>query len=158
MDIWILVLVLLVIAIILLLLSVLVKDTSHPSHIKQQIDEQAEKIRNLQQQLHFLDKEGHEEEQKIESIQAVTAEEVYYPERDNEPISEPIMQTEELVDSADAKVEANYPRINYEISDRHREDIVRLYSQGYTLKEIQDEVEEEAVTIQYVIDEYIENR
>ena len=36
--------------------------------------------------------------------------------------------------------------------------IIRLYSQGYTMHEISQEVQLNSVTIQKVIDDYIENR
>ena len=116
------------------------------------MDEQAETIRNLQQRLNSLDQgqtsfiqsQPELEDESSEPIAQVTAQEVYYGEK------EAVAETEETM--------VEIPRINYDVSDRNREDIIRYYSQGYTLKEIAKEIPEEIVTIQYVIDEYIENR
>lgn len=152
MDIWILVLVLLVIAILLFLASFFGKNPASNEVLRKKVDEQAETIRNLQQRLNSLDQgqtsfiqsQPELEDESSEPIAQVTAQEVYYGEK------EAVAETEETM--------VEIPRVNYDVSDRNREDIIRYYSQGYTLKEIAKEIPEEIVTIQYVIDEYIENR
>lgn len=147
MDIWILVIALLVIAIIFFVSSLFAKQPGQDD-LKEQVDSQGEQIRNLQRQVNELEEDLFE----TQPVESVTAEEVYYANATTQPESQ----------AFEAEVEPDVvtveEAINYQIPDQTREEIIRLYSQGYTLNEIAEEVDEELVTVQYFIDEYIENR
>ncbi|MGX7108250.1 hypothetical protein [Facklamia miroungae] len=155
MDIWILVLALLVLAIIILLMSLFAKDPTSNASLSKKVEEQGEKIRELQQDINQLNVDPvHKGKIEEDYMEPVTAEDVYFaPENKQETDAEIHETIPEPVNEELAQA-----RINYDVNDRNREDIIRYYSQGYTLKEIENEVDEELVTIQYVIDEYIENR
>ncbi|MCR8968732.1 hypothetical protein [Facklamia sp. 7083-14-GEN3] len=155
MDIWILVLALLVLSIILLLMSLFTKDSNSNASLNKKVEEQAEKITELQHMINQLKVDNIPAESvKEDFMQPVTAQEVYFAPKENSDVIKETLEQEDL----QATEEVVQPRVNYDVNDRNREDIIRYYSQGYTLKEIEDEVDEELVTIQYVIDEYIENR
>ena len=151
MDIWILVIVLLVIAIIFFVSSLFAKQPAY-DHLSEQVDSQAEQLRHLQKQVNELEEDLFESQ----PVEHVTAEEVYYGKQSQDQEDEAIQaDVQPVPDLEPLPVEES---INYEITDMKREEIIRLYSQGYTLKEISQEVDEELVTVQYFIDEYIENR
>lgn len=157
MDIWILVIVLLVIAIIFFVSSLFAKQPAY-DHLSEQVDSQAEQLRHLQKQLNELEEDLFESQ----PVEHVTAEEVYYgkqsQDQEDEAIQADVQPVPDLKPLSDLKPLPVEESINYEITDMKREEIIRLYSQGYTLKEISQEVDEELVTVQYFIDEYIENR
>ena len=151
MDIWILVIVLLVIAIIFFVSSLFAKQPAY-DHLSEQVDSQAEQLRHLQKQVNELEEDLFESQ----PVEHVTAEEVYYGKQSQDQEDEAVQaDLQPVPDLEPLPVEES---INYEITDMKREEIIRLYSQGYTLKEISQEVDEELVTVQYFIDEYIENR
>ena len=151
MDIWILVIVLLVIAIIFFVSSLFAKQPAY-DHLSEQVDSQAEQLRHLQKQVNELEEDLFESQ----PVEHVTAEEVYYGKQSQDQEEEAVQaDLQPVPDLEPLPVEES---INYEITDMKREEIIRLYSQGYTLKEISQEVDEELVTVQYFIDEYIENR
>ncbi|MBG9980070.1 hypothetical protein HZY91_03070 [Facklamia sp. DSM 111018] len=154
MDIWILVIVLLVIAIIFFIASAFAKDGNN-TELEKVINEQGEQIDHLQRQLRNLEADVFGGEMPVDKVEPLTAEEVYYPSEEKEPVVEPATSVD--LDSEDIDIEEPEV-INYQVSDRTREDIIRFYSQGYTLNEIAREVEEDQTTIQYIIEEYIENR
>ncbi|EHR36647.1 terminase gpP N-terminus-related DNA-binding protein [Facklamia languida] len=157
MDIWILVIVLLVIAIIFFVSSLFAKQPAY-DHLSEQVDSQAEQLRHLQKQVNELEEDLFESQ----PLEHVTAEEVYYSkqsqDQEDEAIQADVQPEPDLKPLSDLKPLPVEESINYEITDMKREEIIRLYSQGYTLKEISQEVDEELVTVQYFIDEYIENR
>lgn len=157
MDIWILVIVLLVIAIIFFVSSLFAKQPAY-DYLSEQVDSQAEQLRHLQKQVNELEEDLFESQ----PVEHVTAEEVYYgiqsQDQEDEAIQADVQPVPDLKPLSDLKPLPVEESINYEITDMKREEIIRLYSQGYTLKEISQEVDEELVTVQYFIDEYIENR
>lgn len=132
MDIWILVIGLLVIAIILLIASFFAGDDQD---VAEQINEysvqQSEELYSIKTRLAELEKN-----QELPYSNSV----VY-----GEP--------EELYE--DTQVEVQQVE---EVNDEQHEKIIRLYSQGYTMHEISQDVQLNSVTIQKVIDDYIENR
>lgn len=151
MDIWILVIVLLVIAIIFFVSSLFAKQPAY-DHLSEQVDSQAEQLRHLQKQVNELEEDLFESQ----PVEQLSAEEVYYGNQSQAQEEEAVQaDLQPVPDLEPLPVEES---INYEITDMKREEIIRLYSQGYTLKEISQEVDEELVTVQYFIDEYIENR
>lgn len=151
MDIWILVIVLLVIAIIFFVSSLFAKQPAY-DHLSEQVDSQAEQLRHLQKQVNELEEDLFESQ----PVEQLSAEEVYYGNQSQAQEEEAVQaDLQPVPDLEPLPVEES---INYEITDMKREEIIRLYSQGYTLKEISREVDEELVTVQYFIDEYIENR
>lgn len=151
MDIWILVIVLLVIAIIFFVSSLFAKQPAY-DHLSEQVDSQAEQLRHLQKQVNELEEDLFESQ----PLEQLSAEEVYYGNQSQAQEEEAVQA--DLQPVSDLKPLPVEESINYEITDMKREEIIRLYSQGYTLKEISQEVDEELVTVQYFIDEYIENR
>lgn len=132
MDIWILVIALLVIAIILLVASFFAGDDQD---VTEQMNEysvqQSEELYAIKTRLAELEK--NQNMPYNDTVVYNTTEEVY----DNEPTE---------------------PQEVEEVSDNQHEMIIRLYSQGYTMHEISQEVQLNSVTIQKVIDDYIENR
>ncbi|XJS11543.1 hypothetical protein ACF3NG_04880 [Aerococcaceae bacterium WGS1372] len=132
MDIWILVIALLVIAIILLVASFFAGDDQD---VAEQISEysvqQSEELYSIKTRLAELEKN-----QELPYSNTVV-----YGEAD-EIIDEEVADIQEVED----------------VSDSQHEKIIRLYSQGYTMHEISQEVQLNSVTIQKVIDDYIENR
>lgn len=157
MDIWILVIVLLVIAIIFFVSSLFAKQPAY-DHLSEQVDSQAEQLRHLQKQVNELEEDLFESQ----PLEQLSAEEVYYgiqsQAQEDEAVQADMQPVPDLKPLSDLKPLPVEESINYEITDMKREEIIRLYSQGYTLKEISQEVDEELVTVQYFIDEYIENR
>lgn len=132
MDIWILVIALLVIAIILLVASFFAGDDQD---VAEQISEysvqQSEELYSIKTRLAELEK----------NQEFPYSDTVVYGEADDVFV-EDIAEVQEVE----------------EVSDSQHEKIIRLYSQGYTMHEISQEVQLNSVTIQKVIDDYIENR
>lgn len=132
MDIWILVIALLVIAIILLIASFFAGDDQD---VTEQMNEytvqQSEELYAIKTRLAELEKS--QNTPYNETVVYNSTDEVY----DDEPV-----ESQEIE----------------EVSDNQHEMIIRLYSQGYTMHEISQEVQLNSVTIQKVIDDYIENR
>lgn len=132
MDIWILVIALLVIAIILLVASFFAGDDQD---VAEQINEysvqQSEELYSIKTRLAELEK----------NQELPYSESVVYGQTDN-GIDEEVVEMQQVE----------------EVSDAQHEKIIRLYSQGYTMHEISQEVQLNSVTIQKVIDDYIENR
>lgn len=132
MDIWILVIALLVIAIILLVASFFAGDDQDiAEQISEYFVQQSEELYSIKTRLAELEKN-----QELPYSNTVV-----YGEADNEFV-EDIAEVQEIED----------------VSDSQHEKIIRLYSQGYTMHEISQEVQLNSVTIQKVIDDYIENR
>ncbi|MGO4927640.1 hypothetical protein ACTQ45_03665 [Fundicoccus sp. Sow4_D5] len=134
MDIWILVIALLVIAIILFVISMSGKDSSN---VEEQLSEytvqQSQELYTIKSRLSEL-----EREQRQPSLS---------------PTDDYDHTTEDATDFAEG--DETYPEA---VSDMTREEVIRLYSQGYTMHEIAHEVKLNPQVVQHVIDDYIENR
>lgn len=137
MDIWILVIALLVIAIILFVMSMYSKDSGS-------VEEQLSEFSVQQsQELYSVKSRISELERSKRQVDPVVPASGNYQTM---PVEEQVAYPED--------VEAN----SESISDMTREEVIRLYSQGYTMHEIAHEVKLNADVVQHVIDEYIENR
>lgn len=147
MDIWILVIALLVIAIIFLVMSAFTKEGDVDEKIEKAKTHSKEELSEIKIRLADLEAAviGATEEA---AVAAVSAENVYYGDNGADFESE----SENLV------VELEKTDLNPQVNERTREDIIRYYSQGYTLNEIAREVDLSMDAIQFVIDDYIENR
>lgn len=134
MDIWILVIALLVIAIILFVISMSSKDSSN---VEEQLSEytvqQSQELYTIKSRLSELEREKRQP--------ALNSSDAYDQANDDES------------DFNDG--EEIYPEA---VSDMTREEVIRLYSQGYTMHEIAHEVKLNTHVVQNVIDDYIENR
>lgn len=134
MDIWILVIALLVIAIILFVISMSSKDSSN---VEEQLSEytvqQSQELYTIKSRLSELEREQREPQSSI--------------------ANNTDRMTEDTSDFSEG--EEVYPEA---VSDMTREEVIRLYSQGYTMHEIAHEVKLNPQVVQHVIDDYIENR
>lgn len=141
MDIWILVIVLLVIAVILFVLSLYNNDTKD---IEKQLNEfttqQSQEMYSIKSRLSELEKD-------------------YHFDNDN---TDRQLEDQELVDYDNTTEVTENVTITEttiaEVSDDTRDEVIRLYSQGYTMHEIGHEVSLNTRIIQDIIDDYIENR
>lgn len=133
MDIWILVIALLVIAIILFVISMYSKDSNN---VEEQLSEfsvqQSQELYSIKSRISELERTQR---------QVVANNNVDYSS-----------EAEEL----STAIEEEF--LPESISDMTREDVIRLYSQGYTMHEIAHEVKVSPQVVQHVIDDYIENR
>lgn len=134
MDIWILVIALLVIAIILFVISMSSKDSSN---VEEQLSEytvqQSQELYTIKSRLSELEREQRQ--------LVLSSTDAYDGTND---------------DATDLIVEEEY--FPEAVSDMTREEVIRLYSQGYTMHEIAHEVKLNPQLVQHVIDDYIENR
>lgn len=139
MDIWILVIALLAIAIVLLIASIYAKDD-------QNIENQLEEFQIQQsRELYNIKTRVAEIEQELkEPAPLVYGKEQNYP---NETVTdeEQLVEEVEVVDTT-------------EISELTKEEVIRLYSQGFTMQEIAADVALNVKTVQTIVDDYIENR
>lgn len=137
MDIWILVIVLLVIAIVLLGASFYGEEESD---IDEKLSEfsiqQSEELYQIKTRLSELE-QGHTYTNVNENI---------YDNYSNGSTVEDYLVEEAVT------VEAE------EVSDDVRDRVIQLYSQGYTMHEMNQEVHLTPATIQAIVDDYIENR
>lgn len=133
MEIWILVCILLVLAIIFFVMSIYAKDDSIQAHLDEFSIQQAHEIAALKA--------------RISELETMHLEGQVAP---NAVLTSTNYATEEYVEDASISVE--------EISDMTREEVIRLYSQGYTMSEIAHHVALRPETIQTIVDDYIENR
>ncbi|MBK0347401.1 hypothetical protein JDW15_01960 [Aerococcaceae bacterium zg-ZJ1578] len=131
MDIWILVIAFLAIAIVLLIASFYASDDN----------EVLEQLENLQtqhsQELFAIKTRISEIEQELSEPMMLN-----FGGQDSEPVEEVPLEIIEL----------------NEISDLTKEEVIRLYSQGFTMKEIANDVTLNVKTVQLIVDDYIENR
>lgn len=142
MEIWLLVIILLVLAIIFLVASLFTKNDSDLEDLMNdnliQVSQELNKIKNrltelestVYQQDSTMNYNSYQD--KIEEEQEAQAE----------------------LNSFEQQVDEN-PDI---VSEQSRNSVIQMYSQGYTLQEITDEVGLDAFTIQSIVDDYIENR
>lgn len=139
MDIWILVIALLAIAIVLLIASIYAKDD-------QNIENQLEEFQIQQsRELYNIKTRVAEIEQELkEPAPLVYGSDQNYP---NETVTdeEQLVEEVEVVDTT-------------EISELTKEEVIRLYSQGFTMQEIATDVALNVKTVQTIVDDYIENR
>lgn len=134
MDIWILVIALLVIAIILFVMSMYSKDSGS-------VEEQLSEFTVQQsQELYSIKSRISEIERGQRHVSTVSSDD-FHPASDERNVT-----TDEIESYSES------------ISDMVREEVIRLYSQGYTMHEIAHEVKLNADVVQHVIDDYIENR
>lgn len=146
MNIWLLVIILLVIAIILLIASFFVNG--------QEDDELEEQFENfsVQQSQELLAIKNRLNE--LESEQAGTTNGQIVDSFDNNLDSADYFEVRQAqafpVDDEEVELES--------VTDDIHNEIISLYSQGYTMVEISQAVNVNLATVQHVIDEYIENR
>lgn len=133
MDIWILVLALLVIAIVLLIASFYAKeDTKLEENIEELRIQQSEALLDINNRLN-----------EVEHTLQDPASYLFSSEpSDNYPEAQEVLEEIELA----------------EISDLTKEEVIRLYSQGFTMQEIARDVALNVNTVQLIVDDYIENR
>src|SRR5574344_2234588 len=139
MDIWILVIALLAIAIVLLIASIYAKDD-------QNIENQLEEFQIQQsRELYNIKTRVAEIEQELkEPAPLVYGSDQNYP-------NETVVDEEQLVEEVDM-VDTT------EVSELTKEEVIRLYSQGFTMQEIAADVALNVKTVQTIVDDYIENR
>lgn len=139
MDIWILVIALLAIAIVLLIASIYAKDD-------QKIENQLEEFQIQQsRELYNIKTRVAEIEQELkEPAPLVYSNDQNYP-------NETVVDEEQLVEEVDM-VDTT------EVSELTKEEVIRLYSQGFTMQEIAADVALNVKTVQTIVDDYIENR
>lgn len=128
MEIWLLVAGLLIIAIALLVASFYVKEETN-SDVQEELQiRQSEEI--------LLIKE------RLAEVESLINQSLASFNDGLEQVEEPLVEEVELS----------------EISDLTKEEVIRLYSQGYTMQEIANDVALNIKTVQLIIDDYIENR
>lgn len=131
MDIWILVVILLVISIVLFIMSLSMKDNSN---FEGKLDEYTEQH---SQELYQL-------KTRIAELES--------GRRSGNGQSMGSRTTNVALE------EVNVVEDMGSISDLTKEEVIRLYSQGYTMAEISHSVSLTPATIQQIVDDYIENR
>ena len=136
MEIWILVCVLLVVSIILFALSIYIKDDG----VQEQLDvftaQQQQEFYAMKTRLAELERSTREVPVSQETVPAGN----HYVEPQAEVVEE--------VEVFDLST----------VSDMTRDEVIRLYSQGYTMNEISHHVALSQEAIQTIVDDYIENR
>lgn len=134
MEILSLVIILLVIAIILLVASLFTKnDSDVEEHFNELFIQQSQEINQLKTRIGDM-------EQTLYSK------------------THPSLSESKMTDSNSITTDTT-PEVNIrDISEKSRNTIVNMYSQGYTMQEIHHEVGLDHVTIQTIVDDYIENR
>ncbi|HFI0462962.1 TPA: helix-turn-helix domain-containing protein [Streptococcus suis] len=133
MDIWILVLALLVIAIVLLIASFYAKeDTKLEENIEELRIQQSEALLDINNRLNEVE----------HTLQDPASYLLSSEPSDNYPEAQEVLEEIELA----------------EISDLTKEEVIRLYSQGFTMQEIARDVALNVNTVQLIVDDYIENR
>ncbi|AXY25891.1 hypothetical protein CL176_07705 [Suicoccus acidiformans] len=143
MDIWILVIVLLAIAIVLLVASFFAEDdVDVEERINEYSVQQSQELYNVKTRLAEL-----EQQTTFAPVAGPTSD--TYPEE-----GEPTIAYEEDVLEVGEEI-AVEPEA---VSDEAHQQIIQLYSQGYTMHEISQAVNLNTITIQNVVDDYIENR
>lgn len=146
MNIWLLVIILLVIAIILLIASFFVNG-QEDDELEEQFEsfsvQQSQELLAIKNRLNELESEqaGTTSGRVVESFDDNLDSADYYEVRQAQafPVEDDEVELESITD------------------DIHNE-IISLYSQGYTMVEISQAVNVNLATVQHVIDEYIENR
>ena len=135
MQLWILVCILLVVAIVLFALSIYVKDDNVQDQLDEFTAQQSQEFSAMKTRLAELEKAAREQEVVKVEVPEQTGN--HYVEAEAEPA-----------------LEVNLD----DVSDLTREEVIRLYSQGYTMHEISHHVALSQEIIQSIVDDYIENR
>ena len=135
MQLWILVCSLLVVAIVLFALSIYVKDDNVQDQLDEFTAQQSQEFYAMKTRLAELEKAAREQEAVKVEVPEQTGN--HYVEAEAEPA-----------------LEVNLD----DVSDLTREEVIRLYSQGYTMHEISHHVALSQEIIQSIVDDYIENR
>ena len=135
MQLWILVCILLVVAIVLFALSIYVKDDNVQDQLDEFTAQQSQEFYAMKTRLAELEKATREQEAVKVEVPEQTGN--HYVEAEAEPA-----------------LEVNLD----DVSDLTREEVIRLYSQGYTMHEISHHVALSQEIIQSIVDDYIENR
>ena len=135
MQLWILVCILLVVAIVLFALSIYVKDDNVQDQLDEFTAQQSQEFYAMKTRLAELEKAASEQEAVKVEVPEQTGN--HYVEAEAEPA-----------------LEVNLD----DVSDLTREEVIRLYSQGYTMHEISHHVALSQEIIQSIVDDYIENR
>jgi hypothetical protein len=135
MQLWILVCILLVVAIVLFALSIYVKDDNVQDQLDEFTAQQSQEFYAMKTRLAELEKAAREQEAVKVEVPEQTGN--HYVEAEAEPA-----------------LEVNFD----DVSDLTREEVIRLYSQGYTMHEISHHVALSQEIIQSIVDDYIENR
>ena len=135
MQLWILVCILLVVAIVLFALSIYVKDDNVQDQLDEFTAQQSQEFYAMKTRLSELEKAAREQEVVKVEVPEQTGN--HYVEAEAEPA-----------------LEVNLD----DVSDLTREEVIRLYSQGYTMHEISHHVALSQEIIQSIVDDYIENR
>lgn len=135
MQLWILVCILLVVAIVLFALSIYVKDDNVQDQLDEFTAQQSQEFYAMKTRLAELEKATREQEVVKVEVPEQTGN--HYVEAEAEPA-----------------LEVNLD----DVSDLTREEVIRLYSQGYTMHEISHHVALSQEIIQSIVDDYIENR
>lgn len=135
MQLWILVCILLVVAIVLFALSIYVKDDNVQDQLDEFTAQQSQEFYAMKTRLAELEKAAREQEAVKVEVPEQTGN--HYVEAEAEPA-----------------LEVNLD----DVSDLTREEVIRLYSQGYTMHEISHHVALSQKIIQSIVDDYIENR
>ena len=141
MEIWILVIVLLVIAIVLFIASYFSKDsTDIDRELSEFTVQQSEELYQLKNRIAQLEQQSYNDTTSV--IESNTTQ------------SFSTLTDEEMMPT---EIEVDVIEIN-QIDDNLYEEIIRLYSQGYTMSEIGESVQQSVDIVQAVIDDYIENK
>ena len=135
MQLWILVCILLVVAIVLFALSIYVKDDNVQDQLDEFTAQQSQEFYAMKTRLAELEKAAREQEAVKVEVPEQTGN--HYVEAEAEPA-----------------LEVNLD----DVSDLTREEVIRLYSQGYTMHEISHHVALSQEIIQSIVVDYIENR
>ena len=135
MQLWILVCILLVVAIVLFALSIYVKDDNVQDQLDEFTAQQSQEFYAMKTRLAELEKAAREQEAVKVEVPEQTGN--HYVEAEAEPALEVTLD---------------------DVSDLTREEVIRLYSQGYTMHEISHHVALSQEIIQSIVDDYIENR
>ncbi|WP_124057475.1 hypothetical protein [Vaginisenegalia massiliensis] len=134
MDIWVLVTILLVISIILLVISFFMnEDSDVQERIEELTVQQSQELYQLKTRLAELEARDRSD----------------YSGQTN---YSPVGVVEPVEDSIDPSLTMD------DLTDEQHEDIIRFYSQGYTMHEISQQVKVPSKLVQDVVDDYIENR
>lgn len=132
MDIWILVVALLAIAIILFIAAIYARDS-------------------------------YDFEDQIEELQVSQSQELFNIKTRISEIEKELVNPTSIQFNNDDYVQATDEEVIEEIelsqiSDLTKEEVIRLYSQGFTMQEIANDVALHINTVQMIVDDYIENR
>ncbi|MGY4104106.1 hypothetical protein ACWOA0_00650 [Ignavigranum ruoffiae] len=142
MEIWLLVIILLIIAIICLVASLFTKNDNDMEDLVN------ENMIQVSQELNSI-------KTRLSELEAV----VYQPSSHSSATTFPEAKANDLEKTLvlDREALADQDEV-VNISEESRQTVIEMYTKGYTLQEIQQEVGLDTFTIQSLVDDYIENR